>query len=112
MNAGVRRKRVSPWSVWVTTVLGSFCALEARALVWGDIPTLSECLARWSGVHPRRRHGAVTPLVFLAACGWLALHVATWGTGTPLDKSRWVAPLATRARTERVVHNRERHRVK
>lgn len=90
------RMSVNPWSVWLTATIGSFAAMEARALVKGDIPTLSECLARWSGVHPRRRHGSVAPLAFVAGAAWLALHVATWGTGNPGDTSRWV-PLAKRA---------------
>lgn len=93
----IERKRgsVNPWSVWITTVVGSFAAMEARALVKGDIPTLSESLARWSGVHPRKRHGAFAPLAFVAGAGWLAIHVATWGTGAPGDTSKWV-PLAHR----------------
>lgn len=97
MTGSVSRRRVSvsPWSVWATATIGSFVAMEARALVKGDIPTLSECLARWSGVHPRRRHGGVVPVLFVAGAGWLALHVATWGTGSPLDKSQWL-PLAQR----------------
>lgn len=87
--------KVNPWSVWLTTVVGSFVAMETRALVTGDIPTLSECLARWCGVHPRRRHGSVAPLAFVAAAGWLAVHVATWGSGAPGDASAWV-PVAQR----------------
>ena len=86
---------VSPWSVWLTGVVGSFVALEGRALTRGDVPTLSECLARWSGVHPRRRHGSVVPLVFAAGCTWLVVHVCTGGSGAPGDASGWV-PLARR----------------
>lgn len=91
------RMSVNPWSVWLTATLGSFVAMETRALVKGDIPTLSECLARWSGVHPRRRHGSVVPLVFLAGCGWLVVHVVTWGTGAPGDTSKWVPVVERRA---------------
>lgn len=91
----MQRVSVSPWSVWLTATVGSFTALEARALVRGDIPTLSECLARWSGVHPRRRHGTIVPLAFVAGATWLAIHVATWGTGAPGDTSRFV-PYAVR----------------
>lgn len=80
------RRRPNPWSVWFTCTVGSFAAMEVRALTSRDsvtpFPTLSECLARWSGVHPRRRHGAVTPVVFAAGCVWLVVHVATW-TGNP-----------------------------
>lgn len=71
-------RAVNPWSVWLTATVGSFAAVEARALVRRDIPTLSECLARWAGLHPRRRHGVVVPLLFVAGCGWLVVHVATW----------------------------------
>lgn len=72
------RRPVNPWSVWLTATVGSFAALEARALLRGDVPTLSECLARWGGVHPRRRHGPVSTVAFLAGAGWLAIHVATF----------------------------------
>lgn len=73
---------VNPWSVWATATIGSFAALEARALLRRDIPTLSENLARWGGVHPRRRHGSLAPAAFLAGAGWLAVHVATFGKET------------------------------
>ena len=94
-GGGGSRLRANPWSLWLNTVVGSFVAMESRALVKGDIPTLSECLARWCGVHPRRRHGSVAPLAFVAAAGWLAVHIATWGSGAPGDASAWV-PVAER----------------
>lgn len=93
-----RNLRATPWSVWATATIGSFVAMETRALVKGDIPTLSECLARWSGVHPRKPHGSVTPLAFVAGAAWLAIHVATWGTGAPGDTSKWV-PISKRVST-------------
>lgn len=89
------KRRANPWSVWITATVGSFVAMESRALVKGDIPTLSECLARWSGVHPRRRRGSVAPWALVAGAGWLAIHVATWGSGAPGDASRFV-PLSRR----------------
>jgi hypothetical protein len=84
------RRYPNPWSVWLTATAASFAAMEARALVKGDIPTLSECLARWSGVHPRRRHGSWAPVVFAAGAVWLSVHIATWGSGSPGDASGWV----------------------
>lgn len=72
-----------------------FAVFETRALVKGDIPTLSENLAKWAGVHPRRVHGNVAPVLLLAGAGWLVVHIATWGTGKPGDASEWV-PLAER----------------
>ena len=69
----------NPWPYWLVAVTATFAALETRALLHRDIPTLSENLARWSGTHPRRRHGSLVPMAFLAGCGWLVVHVATWG---------------------------------
>lgn len=68
----------NPWPLWLVAVTGTFAALETRALLRRDIPTLSENLARWSGTYPRRRHGSLVPMTFLAACGWLVVHVATF----------------------------------
>lgn len=68
----------NPWPVWLVAVTGTFAALETRALLKRDIPTLSENLARWSGTYPRRRHGSLVPMAFLAGCGWLVVHVAQW----------------------------------
>lgn len=68
----------NPWPVWLVAVTGTFAALETRALLRRDIPTLSENLARWSGTYPRRRHGSLVPMLFLAGAGWLATHIATW----------------------------------
>lgn len=66
--------------------------MEARAIVRGDLPTLSESLARWSGVHPRKRHGSVVPYLFAAGCTWLVVHVITWD-GTKRSKVIQAGPL-------------------
>lgn len=68
----------NPWPYWLVLVTGTFAALETRALLRRDIPTLSENLARWSGTYPRRRHGSLVPMAFLAAAGWLTIHIAAW----------------------------------
>lgn len=70
--------RLNPWPVWLVATTATFAALETRAISRRDIPTLSECLARWGGTHPRRTHGTLAPVAFLAAAGWLAVHVAGW----------------------------------
>lgn len=72
-------RRVDPWPLWLVVTTATFAALETRALTRRDIPTLSENLARWSGTHPRKRHGSLVPLAFLAGAAWLTSHVSAWG---------------------------------
>lgn len=58
-------RRVDPWPVWLVVTTATFAALET--------------LARWSGTHPRKRHGSLVPLAFLAGAAWLTSHVSAWG---------------------------------
>jgi hypothetical protein len=79
-------RRVNPWPVWLITVTATFAALETRALTHRDIPTLSENLARWGGTYPRRRHGSLVPVAFLAGAAWLTVHVSSWGGAKELQR--------------------------
>lgn len=75
----MNRRPLNPWPAWLVATTATFAALETRALIRRDIPTLSENLAHWSGSYPRRPHGDLVPVAFLAGAGWLVVHIARWG---------------------------------
>ena len=73
----------NPWLLWVAATAGSFAYFEMRAVRYREVPTLSEELARWAGVNPRHPRGVVVPVLWVAACCWLTVHVLRWEGATP-----------------------------
>lgn len=71
-------RKLNPWPVWLVATTATFAAIETRAITRRDVPTLSECLARWGGTYPRRPHSTIAPVAFLAGAGWIVVHVASW----------------------------------
>lgn len=66
------------WLAWMGAVLGSFAALEHRALTRRTMPTLSRCLAWCFGCHPTARRRPVAVSAFVAAWLWLTVHVVRY----------------------------------
>lgn len=69
------KSRGRVWDLWLAGTVGSFAALETYALVTGRIPPLTAVLRSHMGIAPRKRHGRVAPVLFLAFFGWLTAHL-------------------------------------
>jgi hypothetical protein len=63
------------WPAWVVSTAVSFSVLELAAFRYCKHETLSRCLARWLGVHPRARHAHLGMAAFLSAWFWLTIHI-------------------------------------
>jgi hypothetical protein len=63
------------WPAWLMSTAVSFSILELAAFRYRKHPTLSRCLARWLGVHPRAQHVHFGMASFVAAWFWLTIHI-------------------------------------
>lgn len=68
------RRRDLVWIGWTVSTLGSFAALEMRALRSRRFPTLSESLSRWLGT----QRSDIGLIVFGAGFLCLTLHLARY----------------------------------
>lgn len=72
--------RAHPWGAWLILVVGSFAVLEREALARHRWIPLSAYLRQLMGLHPRRRDGAITPILAGAGAVWLIVHLVRDGS--------------------------------